>query len=95
MFQIQLHKILDVGVCWDVLRQVRWSMAVVCPHCHSNCVNKNGKDVVEKHCQHYHYKSCQKLNKLLFPISCLWGLQTQIISYKSTSGLGTKFLLFY
>jgi len=44
MFEIQLHKILNVSLCWDILRQVRWSEGIRCPHCGSSKVVKNGMD---------------------------------------------------
>ena len=58
MFEIQLHKILDVSVCWEILRSVRWSAGVCCPQCDSAKIVKNGKDPVHIHQQHYHCKSC-------------------------------------
>lgn len=58
MFEIQLHKILDVSVCWEILRSVRWSDGVSCPHCSSAKILKNGKDTVHIYKQHYHCKDC-------------------------------------
>ena len=42
--QIQLHKILDVGMCYDILRSIRWELGVKCTNCQSETVVKNGKD---------------------------------------------------
>lgn len=55
---IQLHKILDVAQCYDILRTTRWEDGVVCTSCESKEVVKNGKDPVQKECQHYKCKSC-------------------------------------
>ena len=55
---IQLHKILDVAHCYDILRTTRWAEGVVFTTCKSNEVVKNGKDPVQKECQHYKCKSC-------------------------------------
>ena len=57
-FELQLHKILDVSVCWEILRSVRWSNGLICPTCGSEKVVKNGKDSVHIHQQHYHCKTC-------------------------------------
>lgn len=55
---IQLHKILDVAQCYDILRTTRWEEGVICTTCGSKEVVKNGKDPVQKECQHYKCKSC-------------------------------------
>ena len=55
---IQLHKILDVAQCYDILRTTRWEEGVVCTSCESKEVVKNGKDPVQKECQHYKCKFC-------------------------------------
>jgi transposase-like protein len=60
MIEIQLHKILNVSMCWDILRSIRWASGVVCPHCDSDSTVKNGKDSVHPDNQHYRCKSCGK-----------------------------------
>ena len=55
---IQLHKILDVAKCYEILRNIRWKNGVVCTKCSSKEIVKNGKDPIQKECQHYHCKSC-------------------------------------
>lgn len=30
MFEIQLHKVRNVEMCWDILRGIRWSSGVKC-----------------------------------------------------------------
>lgn len=60
MFEIQLHKILNVSICWEILRSIRWESGVSCPSCSSVEVVKNGKDTKEPNRQHYRCKSCGK-----------------------------------
>jgi transposase-like protein len=56
---IQLHKLLDVAQCYEILRNIRRSEGVFCPNCSSNEIVKNGKDLVRNHCQHYRCKACR------------------------------------
>ncbi|MDZ7936178.1 MAG: transposase [Emticicia sp.] len=56
---IQLHKILDVAKCYEILRIIRWKDGVICTKCSSKEVIKNGKDPVQKECQHYKCKNCE------------------------------------
>lgn len=58
MIEIQLHKILNVSLCWDILRNIRWNDGVYCPSCDSKEVVKNGKDKTYKDKQHYQCKTC-------------------------------------
>ncbi len=57
--QIQLHKILDVGLCYDILRGIRWNTGVRCPKCQSGSVVKNGRDSSNPHVQRYHCQGCE------------------------------------
>ena len=50
---IQLHKILDLAHCYDILRTARWEDGVTCPTCGSKEIVKNGKNPGQKECQHY------------------------------------------
>jgi transposase-like protein len=56
---IQLHKLLDVAQCYDLLRTIRWPTGVTCPTCSATDIVKNGKDPHQIHCQHYKCKACQ------------------------------------
>ena len=58
MINIQLHKILNISICWDILRSIRWENGVICPSCGCSDVVKNGKDTVHKDNQQYHCKEC-------------------------------------
>jgi transposase-like protein len=60
VINIQLHKILNVPLCWDILRSIRWVDGVFCPHCGCESVVKNGKDPIDTDNQHYHCKGCSK-----------------------------------
>jgi transposase-like protein len=57
---IQLHKLLDVAQCYDLLRAIRWPTGVICPNCSTTEIIKNGKDPHQIHCQHYKCKACQR-----------------------------------
>ncbi len=56
--EIELHKIVDVSKCYEILRSVRWDGGLMCPHCSSGSVVKNGVDVKNKEVQHYKCKDC-------------------------------------
>jgi hypothetical protein len=45
---IQLHKILDVAQCYDILRTTRWEAGVICTTCESKEVDKMGKTPFKK-----------------------------------------------
>ena len=52
--QIQLHKILDIGMCYDILRSIRWDSDVKCTNCQSETVVKKGKASTNIDVQRYH-----------------------------------------
>lgn len=60
MINIQLHKLLNISHCWDILREVRWEDGVKCPECTSSVVVKNGKDPIDVDKQHYRCNGCGK-----------------------------------
>ena len=57
---IQLHKILDVKLCYALLRAVRWKEGVCCPKCSSKEIISQGKGRSEPECLRYNCKSCGK-----------------------------------
>jgi len=59
MIEIQLHQLIDVSKCYEILRSIRWSGTVICTECGSTNVVKNGKDIVHKEIQHYKCKVCK------------------------------------
>src|SRR3954465_4959806 len=56
---IKLTTLLDEAKCYDVIRQLRWPDGVVCLHCSSTGVVRNGHDDRERHRQRYLCKPCQ------------------------------------
>ena len=47
--------------CFEMIRENRWpDGTVLCPHCDSENVKKNGHDNVQVECQHYYCKSCKR-----------------------------------
>lgn len=60
MIEIQLHKILNVGLCWDILRKVRWPERVHCPRCGSSRAVKNGTDETCPNKQRYSCNDCHR-----------------------------------
>lgn len=56
--QIQLHKIIDVSLCYEILRKLRWSLGLLCVKCGSKEIVKNGKDHRHTDIQRYHCCSC-------------------------------------
>ena len=56
--RLNIQGLIDDAKCYDMVRELRWSEGVECPHCHSEHVVKNGHDSVQKHCQHYLCRGC-------------------------------------
>ena len=56
---IKLTNLLDEAKCYDVIRQLRWPDGVVCLHCSSTGVVRNGHDDRERHRQRYLCKTCK------------------------------------
>jgi transposase-like protein len=58
--KLQLSKLLDKQQCFDAYRSIRWAEGVVCPHCQSKEIRKNGQDSKHKEVQHYECKGCKR-----------------------------------
>ena len=56
--RLNIQGLIDEAKCDDLVRGLRWSEGVECPHCHSEHVVKNGRDTVQKNCQHYICRGC-------------------------------------
>lgn len=56
--QINLLQLIDEKACYELLREVRWSDGVQCPHCDALCIRKNGHDEIHKCRQKYECKNC-------------------------------------
>ncbi len=57
---VNLQTLIDDAKCFEVLRQMRWSLGVTCPGCKSNQVVKRGFDETQPLRQRYQCKACQK-----------------------------------
>lgn len=68
--QINLLKLMGDEACYNLLREIRWSEGVKCPHCQSDHIVKDGKDETHPHRQNYKCRSCAKnfddLSKTVF-----------------------------
>ena len=58
--RINLLKLMDERACYELLREIRWSDGVQCPHCSDFSIRKNGHDEVHKCRQKYECKNCQR-----------------------------------
>ena len=56
--RLNIQGLIDGAKCYDMVRELRWSEGVECPHCHSEHVVKNGHDPVQKHCPHSLCRGC-------------------------------------
>ena len=46
--------------CYETVRELRWPEGVVCPHCHSKAMTKQGFDQTQPARQKYRCSSCQR-----------------------------------
>lgn len=53
-----LNSLIDDAKCYRMVRQLRWSEGISCPHCESIGVSKRGKDDTQPERQRYVCKSC-------------------------------------
>lgn len=58
MLNIRLHKILDIALCWELLREARWAEGRSCPHCGSTSTIGNGHDTSCPEKRKYTCKGC-------------------------------------
>ena len=58
--QINLLRLMDEKACYELLREIRWTDGLQCPHCQHMEISKNGMD--EHHCyrQRYKGKNCNR-----------------------------------
>jgi transposase-like protein len=57
---IALTMLLDAAKCYDVLRGLRWPEGVMCPHCESPSVTKQGHDTTQPARQKYRCGDCER-----------------------------------
>ena len=55
---INLPKLIDAAECFQIVRDLRWPVGVVCPHRGSRDVVKDGKDDSQPHRQRYDCWGC-------------------------------------
>jgi transposase-like protein len=57
---INIAKLIDNAKCFEITRNLRWPHEVLCPHCESANVIKNGHDNTQVHRQRYYCKECSR-----------------------------------
>jgi transposase-like protein len=57
---INLPNLIDDAKCFQTVRDLRWPNGVICPHCDSKEVVKDGKDETQPHRQRYDCRSCSR-----------------------------------
>ena len=55
-----IKDLVDDRLCYEKLRELRWSEGVKCPHCHSSEHKRHGYHNTCEHRYRYHCKSCSK-----------------------------------
>jgi len=58
--RLNIHGLIDHAKCYAMVRQLRWSEGVECPHCHATEVIKNGRDETQTDRQRYHCHMCNR-----------------------------------
>ena len=57
---VNIQDLLDDARCYETVRSLRWPDGVVCPHCSSASVIKNGRDDTQPDRQRYECRGCGK-----------------------------------
>jgi transposase-like protein len=57
---VNIQDLFDDAKCYQTIREMRWSDGVICPHCSSASVLKNGRDDTEPHRQRYECRDCHR-----------------------------------
>lgn len=57
---IAIQNLVDNTKCFETIRALRWPEGVVCPHCGSKEVTKQGRDETQPERQRYGCKACQR-----------------------------------
>lgn len=57
---VQIQDIIDDRLCYEKIRELRWSEGVVCPHCGSGSHKRHGHHNTCEHRYRYQCKACQK-----------------------------------
>jgi transposase-like protein len=56
---LHIQNLIDDAKCFETVRQLRWPEGVVCPHCDSGHVTKQGRDETQPTRQRYLCQACQ------------------------------------
>lgn len=57
---LQIKYIVDDRLCYEKVRELRWSEGVKCPHCESMEHKHHGHHNTCEHCYRYQCKKCSK-----------------------------------
>jgi transposase-like protein len=57
---VNIKDLIDDAKCYETIRTMRWPDGVVCPHCSSTSVVKNGRDDAQPHRQRYECRGCDR-----------------------------------
>ena len=57
---INLQSLMDDAKCFATVRAMRWPDGVMCPHCESPEITKQGRDETQPERQRYQCKSCER-----------------------------------
>jgi transposase-like protein len=57
---VNIQDLIDDANCYRTIRDMRWPEGVICPHCTSDLVIKNGMDETQSHRQRYECKGCRQ-----------------------------------
>jgi transposase-like protein len=58
--RVNIQGLIDNAKCYQMVRQLRWSEGVECPHCHTTEVVKNGHDDTQTERQRYLCRMCNR-----------------------------------
>jgi len=57
---IKIHEMIDDRLCYEKVRELRWSEGVKCPHCGSLSHRRQGHHADSEHRYCYQCKACQR-----------------------------------
>jgi transposase-like protein len=57
---VNTRDLIDHAKCYETVRDLRWPDGLVCPHCSSASVVKDGRDDTEPHRQRYLCHGCRR-----------------------------------
>ncbi len=57
---LNIQMLIDDAKCYEVVRALRWSEGVRCPHCVSEKVSKHGFHNRQAHRQRYRCQACER-----------------------------------